>query len=86
MSPIALLGERASTPSRGIAPRAPGCKVILTITPRAPVTQACFAIGLCPPTGRERGTEGLGSRFECALVHIHHWIFWGRFRNGQIPE
>ena len=44
MSPIALLGARASIPSRGIAWRASRFRVVLTITPIAPITQARFAI------------------------------------------
>ena len=44
MSPIALWGKRTSIPSRGFAPRAPWRRVILTITPIAPIAQARFAI------------------------------------------
>ena len=40
MGPIAFLGTRTSITSRGIASRASGRKVILTITPMAPITHA----------------------------------------------
>ena len=41
---IALLGKRASVPSRGVAPLASWRKVILTVTPVAPIALARFAM------------------------------------------